>query len=240
MRAGLREGLAWMLAHPGRELALVPQRWLALFRHGHPGLEWAVPSGARRGQATEPGRRAHAARRQTGPPARAPLRPRLLRAAGARRGSACPARWRAAAPARSRCPSRSPTCSFLHGVLLYGEPRYHAPLLPVLACWPRAASSSLRRACGPCSPRRCSRRCALACGDAPRAQGADACARRWRRSRGLRRARSARGPPRALANPARRSARSGSSCRWTPPRPCPVVRPRARLRHRRSGDSTAA
>jgi 4-amino-4-deoxy-L-arabinose transferase-like glycosyltransferase len=146
MRAGLREGLAFILAHPGRELALVPQRWRELFRHGHAGLDWSRPRRA-------PGTRAP----EAGAPPRALLGERadvavervadltfyalLLFAALGVPGAL--AQGSAAAKA---LPLAVAYLLFFHGVILYGEPRYHAPLLPVLAVLAARGLASLRRA----------------------------------------------------------------------------------------------
>src|SRR5262249_31774935 len=67
---------------------------------------------------------------------------------------------------------------FVHGVLLYGEPRYHAPLLPVLAvlaargvfAWPRLRPALAATAVAAA---------VLGCGD-PSARAADPCAQALR------------------------------------------------------------
>jgi 4-amino-4-deoxy-L-arabinose transferase-like glycosyltransferase len=172
MQAGLREGFAWMLANPGRELLLIPQRWGALFRHGHPGLEWALPRG--------PG-----ALLDAGAP------PRVLVSERADRGLALasdvlffallalaaagvPGTLARGGAGALALPLTVAYVMLLHGVLLYGEPRYHAPLLPVLAVLAARGLFALPRL-RPLLAASALAACALACGD-PSARDTDPCA----------------------------------------------------------------
>jgi 4-amino-4-deoxy-L-arabinose transferase-like glycosyltransferase/dienelactone hydrolase len=154
MQAGLREGFAWMLANPGRELMLVPQRWLALFRHGHPGLEWAQQHDVDRGLALLSDVTFYAL---------------LVLAAIGVPGTV--ARGGAGALA---LPLSVAYVLFLHGVLLYGEPRYHAPLLPVLAVLAARGLFALPRL-RPLLAVTALAAAALACGD-PSSRDTDPCA----------------------------------------------------------------
>ena len=171
MRAGLREGLEWMLSHPGRELALVPARWLALFRHGHAGLDWAQPHPG----ASEPPD--EVPRALLGPDADRALAAIsdlsffLLLAFAA---AGVPGTWARGGAGALALPLSVAYVLFVHGVLFYGEPRYHAPLLPVLAllaarglfAWPRLRPALAATALAAT---------ALGCGR-PSAQANDPCA----------------------------------------------------------------
>jgi 4-amino-4-deoxy-L-arabinose transferase-like glycosyltransferase len=132
MQAGLREGMAWMLAHPGRELALVPQRWLELFRHGHAGLEWARPLGG--GAETSAEQRPRATLVSEDWDRRlAWLSDVSFFALLALAAVGVPGALARGGAGALALPLTVAYVMLLHGVLLYGEPRYHAPLLPVLA-----------------------------------------------------------------------------------------------------------
>lgn len=125
MQRGMREGVAWALANPARELALVPLRWRELYRHGHAGLDWSVPT---RG-ATE---RAALV---------SPTWDRVLAAGSdvlffALLGLAAlgvPLALAGRRAAALALPLTVAYVSLLHGLLFVGNPRYHAPLLPVLS-----------------------------------------------------------------------------------------------------------
>jgi len=171
MRVGLREGLDWMLSHPGRELALVPARWLALFRHGHAGLEWAQPRHAVSEAEDEAARALPGADADRALAVISDLAFYLLLAFAA---IGVPGTWSRGGAGALALPLTVAYVLFVHGVLFYGEPRYHAPLLPVLAvlaargifAWPRLrlalAATALAAA-------------ALGCGD-PSARPTDPCA----------------------------------------------------------------
>jgi 4-amino-4-deoxy-L-arabinose transferase-like glycosyltransferase len=172
MRAGLREGLAWMLANPGRELMLVPQRWLALFRHGHPGLEWAQPLR----DASEPAAD-ESARTLFGEPwdrGLALLSDVTFYALLALAAAGVPGTIARGGAGALALPLTVAYVMFLHGVLLYGEPRYHAPLLPVLAVLAARGLFALPRL-RPLLAASALAAGALACGD-PSARDMDPCA----------------------------------------------------------------
>jgi 4-amino-4-deoxy-L-arabinose transferase-like glycosyltransferase len=124
-RRETRLALTYMLSHPLRELSLVPRRWLHLVKHDHTGLTWSTPRG-------EGG---------------VPLRPVVSEAWDARIAAAADAvffAWLLLAawglrgcfggPAeRLLLPLSLAYFLLLHGVLFTGDPRFHAPLYPVLA-----------------------------------------------------------------------------------------------------------
>lgn len=124
-RAEVRRGLRWFVSHPLRELSLVPRRWYHFVKHDHTGMIWATERGPR-------GR---------------PLRPVVARGVdrAIARGadlffwaSLGVAAW---GLARSSYTRRArwilPLCVVyffgLHGVVVMGDPRFHAVLYPVLA-----------------------------------------------------------------------------------------------------------
>jgi 4-amino-4-deoxy-L-arabinose transferase-like glycosyltransferase len=135
-RRETRRALVYLVTHPLRELSLVPRRWLHLFKHDHTGLTWSTPRGA----------------------GGVPLRPvvsdawdtviadvadgvffalLLLAAWGLRRClGAVPAE-------RLLLPLTLLYFLLLHGVLFTGDPRFHAPLYPVLAVLAAAGSVDL-------------------------------------------------------------------------------------------------
>ena len=172
MRAGLREGLDWMLSHPGRELALVPARWLALFRHGHAGLDWAQPRHGPASEGEDEAPRALAA--ADAHPALAAISDLSFYLLLALAAIGVPGTWARGGAGALALPLTVAYGLFVHGVLFYGEPRYHAPLLPVLAllaargvfAWPRLRPALAATALAAT---------ALGCGD-PSARADDPCA----------------------------------------------------------------
>jgi len=172
MRVGLREGLDWMLANPGREIALVPARWLALFRHGHAGLEWSQPHGGAASDAEDEAPRALAG--ADAHPALAAISDLTFTLLLAFAAIGVPGTWRRGGAGALALPLSVAYVLFVHGVLFYGEPRYHAPLLPVLAllaargifAWPRLRPALAATALAAM---------ALGCGD-PSARAGDPCA----------------------------------------------------------------
>jgi 4-amino-4-deoxy-L-arabinose transferase-like glycosyltransferase len=137
-----RRALTWMLTHPLEELALLPRRWLNLIEHDHTGLTWST---------------------ERGPDGR-PRRP-VLSARWDPRVSwlADIAFWALlglALPGLRSCLGRDaperwllPLCLFyfmvLHGVFFAGDPRFHAPLVPVLAILGAAGALGASRGRGP-------------------------------------------------------------------------------------------
>jgi hypothetical protein len=134
-RFEMKRALAYAWSHPLREIGLIPRRLYHLFEHDHAALPWMTPK-------PEPGREK--------PPIFGPRRDRALALLadaafyallalsllGLRR--ACSRRR----PAALVLPLALAYFTLLHGVLFAGDPRFHAPLLPVLAVL--AASALLR------------------------------------------------------------------------------------------------
>ena len=172
MQAGLREGLAWMLANPGRELALVPQRWLELFRHGHAGLEWARPLGG--GAEPVPDRPRPTLVSEDWDRRLAWLSDVTFYALLALAAVGIPGTRARGGAGALALPLTVAYVMLLHGVLLYGEPRYHAPLLPVLAVLAARGLFALPRL-RPLLAVTALAALALACGE-PSARDADPCA----------------------------------------------------------------
>jgi Dolichyl-phosphate-mannose-protein mannosyltransferase len=135
-RTEVRRALAWACANPGRELSLVPRRWLHLFAHDHSALVWATPKG------------------EDGRPLRPVLGPRADRwiALGADAAFfallalalvGLPACFARGARARLLLPITWAYFLALHGLLFAGDPRFHAPLYPVLAVLAAAGALGL-------------------------------------------------------------------------------------------------
>jgi 4-amino-4-deoxy-L-arabinose transferase-like glycosyltransferase len=125
MREFTRLSLAWMLGHPGEEIALVPRRLLHLFGSGHRGLEIGRPKRAEGGRRPFLGERVHA----------------WLAGAADLLFWALLALGLLGLPTCLRQPERSAWVvplsllyfTGLHVVLFPADPRYHAPMLPLLA-----------------------------------------------------------------------------------------------------------
>jgi hypothetical protein len=130
-----KRAVAYAWDHPLRELSLIPRRIFHLYKHDHAALPWATPS-------PEPGRKK--------PPIFGPRRDRALSLFADGAFYAVLALALAGAPrsiARRRpaalvLPLAVVYVTLLHGVLFAGDPRFHAPLVPVLAIL--AASVLLR------------------------------------------------------------------------------------------------
>jgi 4-amino-4-deoxy-L-arabinose transferase-like glycosyltransferase len=134
MQLGVQAALRYALSHPLRELSLIPRRLFFLFQHDHAGLDWAIPQGAPV---------AGAAGMISGS---------IDRVLGAIAsvffwvvcGLAMVGGW-----ARRRDTGVQiliVTVGYfvvLHGVLFVGNPRYHAPLYPVLAVLAAIGCSTL-------------------------------------------------------------------------------------------------
>jgi 4-amino-4-deoxy-L-arabinose transferase-like glycosyltransferase len=137
----LRYAVRYALTHPWHELTLIPRRVFYLYEHDHHALLPATPP-----------RRLSVGGRAVGPDLdvlAATLADvwffgvLLLALAGLRR-------VRDAAPAAWLLPLTIAYFTLLHGVLFFGDPRYHAPFVPVLAILaaaavrPRGAAGSQR------------------------------------------------------------------------------------------------
>jgi 4-amino-4-deoxy-L-arabinose transferase-like glycosyltransferase len=130
-----RRALTYAWQHPLRELALVPRRLYHLYAHDHAALPWLTPK-------PEPGEKK--------PPVFGPRADRVL--SGVADVAFFGVLALALAGVRRSCSRRRPAAlvlplsvayvSLLHGVLFAGDPRFHAPLLPVLSIL--AASALLR------------------------------------------------------------------------------------------------
>jgi hypothetical protein len=140
-----RRALAWAWNHPQRELSLIPRRIYHLYRHDHAALAWVTPDldfGKMKPGGTSPGqrkapifdpRRDRALALLADVPFYAVL---ALALVGGRRA------FSRRRPAALILPLSAIYITLLHGVLFAGDPRFHAPLLPVLAIL--AASALLR------------------------------------------------------------------------------------------------
>jgi len=135
MRAGVQAALRFMAEHPVRELLLVPRRWLHLYRHGHAGLEWARAGPGGRGAVLSPGAdRVLAA-----------VSDALFFALLALAALGLPRALRGRRAAALALPFAVASFMLLHGVLFVGNPRYHAPLLPVLSLLAACGAERLAR-----------------------------------------------------------------------------------------------
>lgn len=125
-RAEVRRGLRYLWSHPGRELSLIPRRWYHFVKHDHTGMTWATERGP------------------DGKPVRPVVAPGVDRAIA--RGadlffwaSLGVAAWGLARTSFAGRRQRwiLPLCLAyfftLHGVVVMGDPRFHAVLYPVLA-----------------------------------------------------------------------------------------------------------
>jgi hypothetical protein len=138
-RFEMKRALAYAREHPLREISLIPRRLFHLYEHDHAALPWVTPR-------PEPGRKK--------PPIFGPLRDRAL--ALLADGAFYAVLALALVGLRRTCKRRRPAAlvlplalayvSVLHGVLFAGDPRFHAPLSPLLAIL--AASALLRAELG--------------------------------------------------------------------------------------------
>jgi hypothetical protein len=128
-KADLRHGLEFMLTHPGRELALVPKRLYHLFRDDHFALRFSTVR--YRGEESGAWHRRRRTRQEIEKAARladlcffgvltlAVLGLTRVFTPAARRGLVVPL---------------TPLFFvFAHGVVFWGDPRFHAPFVPMLA-----------------------------------------------------------------------------------------------------------
>jgi 4-amino-4-deoxy-L-arabinose transferase-like glycosyltransferase len=139
-RFEMRRALDWALANPGRELALVPHRFVKLYAHDHAALPWVTPKPG-------PGRRKPAifgARTDRALAAAADWSFYGLLALAL---VALPRTFARERPAAWILPGSLAYVTLLHGVLFAGDPRFHAPLLPLLAVL--AAATLLRAGLAP-------------------------------------------------------------------------------------------
>jgi hypothetical protein len=139
-RFEMRRAFDWALAHPGREIALVPRRFMKLYAHDHAALPWVTPKPA-------PGRMK--------PAIFGPARDRALSLAAdwsfyallALALVALPRSLTRRRPAAWILAGSLAYVTLLHGVLFAGDPRFHAPLAPLLALL--AAATLLRAEVAP-------------------------------------------------------------------------------------------
>jgi 4-amino-4-deoxy-L-arabinose transferase-like glycosyltransferase len=128
-RADLRTALAWMLAHPREELALVPKRLFHTFKHDH----YALPLTTRTEVDAATGARRTQLRSAKSLLGLARLADAyffglvLFAAVGATRVFS-----RAARPALA-VPTSVLFFLVAHGIVFWGDVRFHAPFLPMLA-----------------------------------------------------------------------------------------------------------
>lgn len=116
----------WALANPGRELALIPRRFVNLYAHDHAALAWMTPQPA-------PGARK--------PPIFGDGIDRVLTRAAdwsfyallTLAVLALPRAFPPDRPAAWIVPGSIAYVTVLHGVLFAGDPRFHAPIIPAMA-----------------------------------------------------------------------------------------------------------
>jgi len=134
-RFEMRRAFDYARTHPGRELGLVPRRLANLYAHDHAALPWLTPKPPR-------GRKKSAIF--------GPRRDRLLEIAAdwsfyalfVLALFAIPRTLDRKRPAAWIVPGSLAYVTLLHGVLFAGDPRFHAPVAPLLALL--AAASLLR------------------------------------------------------------------------------------------------
>jgi len=134
-RFEMQRAFDYARTHPGRELMLIPRRLVNLYAHDHAALPWLTPKPA-------PGRKKAAIF--------GPRRDRALAFAAdwsfyaifALALIAIPRTLSRQRPAAWILPGSLAYVTLLHGVLFAGDPRFHAPLAPLLALL--AAATLLR------------------------------------------------------------------------------------------------
>jgi hypothetical protein len=134
-RFEMQRAFDYARTHPGRELSLIPRRLVNLYAHDHAALPWLTPKPA-------PGRKK--------PPIFGPRRDRALAFAAdwtfyallLLALVAIPRTLDHKRPAAWILPGSLAYVTLLHGVLFAGDPRFHAPIVPLLALL--AAATTLR------------------------------------------------------------------------------------------------
>ncbi len=134
-RFEMQRAFDYARTHPGRELMLIPRRLVNLYAHDHAALPWLTPKPA-------PGRKKAAIF--------GPRRDRALAFAAdwsfyaifALALIAIPRTLSRQRPAAWILPGSLAYVTLLHGVLFAGDPRFHAPVAPLLALL--AAATLLR------------------------------------------------------------------------------------------------
>jgi 4-amino-4-deoxy-L-arabinose transferase-like glycosyltransferase len=151
-RADLRYALGWMLSHPREELRLVPRRLFHTFKHDHYALQ--LTTRTRVDPAT--GERRTQLRWGLGPGGTALTNPRSLLGLARFADAAFFALVLFAALGATRVFSRGARAGLVvpgsllfflaaHGVLFWGDVRFHAPFVPMLAILAAVAIDGRRR-----------------------------------------------------------------------------------------------
>ena len=124
MRFEVERAFAFSVSHPRREVELMGLRLFHLFQHDHAGLDWLRPTNA-------PARQSHEIWSQGADRVLAAFADAYYYAILALAGLGAWAVRRR--PTAWILPLSVAYIAVLHGVLFVGDPRYHAPLYPVLA-----------------------------------------------------------------------------------------------------------
>jgi len=139
-RFEMRRAFDYARTHPLRELSLIPRRLVSLYAHDHAALPWLTPKPA-------PGRKKPAIFSPRGDRALVIAADWSFYAILALALAAIPRTLTRRRPAAWILPGSLAYVTLLHGVLFAGDPRFHAPLVPLLAVL--AASTLLRARVAP-------------------------------------------------------------------------------------------